>query len=180
MAVVHLHIDTAIRDGTGTYAGVQFASVFHAQQIYRVTATNDYRAVNWNAGTGAQLNTNERATIIECAREFEDRWWPGWEPPERADQERDVLDFGHALRARGLMTDNILEGYWAPNDPHGDEYGFNYDTPRALARTTSFVNSADGHYNGVPDFSTFMNHVYNNQAPGPASQPYGGGDPIKV
>lgn len=43
MAVVHLHIDSAIRDGTGTYAGVQFASVFHAQQIYLVTATNDYR-----------------------------------------------------------------------------------------------------------------------------------------
>lgn len=48
MAVVYLHIDVAIADATGTYAGVQSTSVFHAQQIYRVTATNDYRAVNWN------------------------------------------------------------------------------------------------------------------------------------
>lgn len=73
MAVVLLHIDTAIRDGTGTYAGVQFASVFHAQQIYLVTATNDYRAVNWNTGHHAGANTNERATIYEFDRDSEDR-----------------------------------------------------------------------------------------------------------
>lgn len=48
MAVVQPNIDSAITDGTGTYSGVQFASVSRAQQIYHVSATNDYRAVNWH------------------------------------------------------------------------------------------------------------------------------------
>ncbi|MCJ1349860.1 hypothetical protein MMC31_008103 [Peltigera leucophlebia] len=52
-----------------------------------------------------------------------------------------------ALRARGFMTDNILEGYWDPNNPSpsdGDAYGFTYDTPRAQARRTSLVASGRG------------------------------------
>lgn len=78
-------------------------------------------------------------------------------------QKQYILGFGMTLRARGFMTDNILEGYRDPYNRDGDAYGFTYNTPRAQARRTSFVASSDGHYNSVPDFSNFMNHVYTTQ-----------------
>ncbi|KAL8815921.1 MAG: hypothetical protein Q9223_005000 [Gallowayella weberi] len=183
LAVIHMHIDTAATDNTGTYAGVQFISIFHAQQIYRVTATGDYRAVTWNTGQ-AITNNNERAAVNECAPEDpSERWWPGWEDPSNS-APNTVLDFGRALRARGYMTDNLLEGFYDPTTfPRGagaDQYGFTYNTARALARVRSFLPSSDGNYNGVPDFSNFMANVYQPLPPAPDNQPYGGGDPIKV
>ncbi|KAL8806037.1 MAG: hypothetical protein Q9182_001569 [Xanthomendoza sp. 2 TL-2023] len=183
LAVIHMHIDTAATDNTGTYAGVQFISIFHAQQIYRVTATNDYRAVTWNTGQ-ATTNTNERAAVNECAPEDpSERWWPGWEDPSNS-ADNTVLEFGRALRARGYMTDTLLEGFYDPatfpRSAGADRYGFTYNTPRAQARVRSFLPSSDGHYNGVPDFSGFMGNVYQPSPPAPDNQPYGGGDPIKV
>ena len=183
LAVVHMHIDTAATDDTGSYAGVQFISILHAQEIYAVTATGDYRAVTWNAGQ-ATVNVNERAAVNECGpNDPSQRWWPGWESSENEGDDA-VLLFGRALRARGYMNDHILEGYYDPDTfPHGagaDQHGFTYDTPRAQARVRSFVPSSDGRYNGVPDFSAFMQNVYRPQPPAPGNQPYGGGDPIKL
>ncbi|KAL8862688.1 MAG: hypothetical protein Q9178_001186 [Gyalolechia marmorata] len=183
LAVIHMHIDTAATDYTGNYAGVQFISIFHAQQIYRVTATGDYRAVVWNTGAG-RINTNERAAVNECGPDDpSQRWWPGWEDDSN-EADNVVLEFGRALRARGYMTDNILEGYYdaATFEPYAngaDQYGFTYNSPRAQARVRSFLPSSDGHYNGVPDFSAFMRNLYQPQPPAPGNQPYGGGDPIK-
>ncbi|KAL8757939.1 MAG: hypothetical protein Q9199_001851 [Rusavskia elegans] len=181
LAVIHMHIDTAATDETGNYAGIQFISIFHAQQIYRVTETGDYRAVNWNTGQ-ANIHTNDRAAVNECGPDDpSQRWWPGWEDPSN-EGDNAVLAFGRALRARGYMTDNILEGYYDPNTfpdgAGGDRYGFTYNTPRAQARVRSFLPSSDGHYNGVPDFSNFMGNLYQPQPP--ANSPYGGGDPIKL
>lgn len=70
MAVLHLHIDTADTDATGSFVGVQYISVFHAQQIYHVREPNDYRAVNWNTGQNTQIqmsapqSTNAPETIL--------------------------------------------------------------------------------------------------------------------
>ncbi|KAL8671161.1 MAG: hypothetical protein Q9168_004338 [Polycauliona sp. 1 TL-2023] len=183
LAVIHMHIDTAATDDTGNFAGVQFVSIFHAQQIYRVTATGDYRAVTWNAGQ-RNSNTNERAAVNECGPDDpSQRWWPGWEDPSN-EGDNNVLQFGRALRARGYLTNNILEGFYDPATfPHGadaDRYGFTYGTARAQARMESFLPSSDGHYNGVPDFSAFMGNVFETQPPAPGDLPYGGGDPIKV
>lgn len=196
MAVVHLHIDYADANNQGRFVGVQAATVFHAQQIYRVTATDDYRAVNWNTGRGGNSNVNERAVMEECeVAEQRQRWYPGWEDPSN-EGDAHILLFGRALRARGIINDTIFDGFCDPNTypvqqrQGGDRYGFTYNTPRAQQRagnpntprgqytSRSFVQSADGHYNGNPDFSHFMNNVYN---PSPrANPPYGGGDPIKV
>ena len=185
MAVLHLHIDTAATDATGNFVGVQYISVFHAQQIYRVTATDDYRAVNWNTAQNTP-NTNERATVNECpTNDPSHRWWPGWEDPSN-EGDTAVLEFGRALRARGIITDDILDGYYDPATfpvapaNGGDQYGFTYDTARAQARTGSFVASADGRFNGVPDFSGFMNNRYQPAPPDPGNQQWGGGDPIKL
>ena len=185
MAVLHLHIDTAATDDTGTFVGVQFVSVFHAQQIYRVTATNDYRAVTWETGQNT-ANTNERAPICEChADDPSQRWWPGWDDPSNEGDEQ-VLQFGRALRERGFITDNILDGFYdaqtfpVPTREGGDPHGFTYQTARAQARTGSFVPSADGRFNGRPDFTAFMGNVYQPQPPAPNNQQWGGGDPIKV
>ena len=185
MAVLHLHIDNAATDGQGTFVGVQFMSVFHAQQIYLVTATNDYRAVTWETGQNT-ANTNERAAICECPPpDRSQRWWPGWEDPTN-EGDAEVLQFGRALRARGFLTDNILDGYYDPRTfpvpvgRGGDRYGFTYGSARAAARTGSFTPSADGRFNGRPDFSAFTNNIYQPQPPAPNNQQWGGGDPIKV
>lgn len=41
--------------------------------------------------------------------------------PQHVRQEQSVLELRNALRARGFMTDNILEGYWDPNNPFPNE-----------------------------------------------------------
>ena len=183
MAVLHLHIDNAAADATGNFVGVQYISVFHAQQIYRVTATGDYRAVNWNTG---QDNTNERATVNEChADDPDQRWWPGWEHPDN-EGDNVVLEFGRALRGRGFITDHILDGFYDPATfpvsaaNGGDQYGFTYDTARARERTGSFLPSGDGLFNDAADFSGFMGNVYQTAPPDPGNQQWGGGDPIKL
>lgn len=97
-----------------------------------------------------------------------------------------MLEFGRALRARAIITDDILDGYYdpatfpvAPADG-GDQYGFTYDTARAQAWTGSFVQSADRRFYRVPDFSGFMNNVYQQAPLAPRNKRYGGGDPIKL
>lgn len=60
MAAVHLHIDSAIKDGTCTHSGVQSTSASRAQQIYHVSATNDYRAVNWHTSPSAPYGRQRR------------------------------------------------------------------------------------------------------------------------
>lgn len=48
------------RRPTGTYSSVQSASVSNAQRIYHVSATNDYRAVNWHTSPNAPYGRQRR------------------------------------------------------------------------------------------------------------------------
>ena len=97
-----------------------------------------------------------------------------------------MLDFGRALRARGIITGDILDGYYdsatflvAPAN-RGDQYGFTYATARAQARTGSFVASPDGRFKGVPDLSGFMNNLYQPAPPDRRNQQWGGRDPVRL
>jgi hypothetical protein len=76
---MHMHVDNLAFAGGHTYLGVQFAFFFQVREIYLQHNTR-YHAVNWYLGDPADVrvnDVNQRAHVIECDHNENDRWWVG-------------------------------------------------------------------------------------------------------
>ncbi|KAJ6559056.1 putative class V chitinase [Mycena vulgaris] len=184
LAVMHMHVDNLAFAGGHTYLGVQFASFFHAREFY-LQHGNRYRVVGWNTGNAnPALNINERAGVVECDRNGNDRWWVGH--PQAADQNDPVTQLGNALVRQNIVNDNLLAGMFNPatyaNDranlgsPLFDTWGFDWNNGAGQARlATSYEVPA-------PTAGEFLPSNFPNPAPPqqpPSNPPWGGGDPIR-
>jgi hypothetical protein len=179
LAVMHLHVDNLDIANGHTYLGVQFASFFHARELY-LQHGQRYRAVNWNTGNqDPTQNINARAGVVECDRNSDDRWWVG-DPRANADPNDPVTRLGFALVQQGIINDNLLAGMFDPTTYHADRngrlfdsWGFDWEgqTGQARLATSYRVPVPTGGQFLPGNFPLF-------QQPAP-NQPYGGGDPIR-
>ncbi|KAJ7209087.1 putative class V chitinase [Mycena rebaudengoi] len=184
VAVMHMHVDNLAFANGHTYLGVQFASFFHAQGFY-LQHGNRYRAIGWNTNDpNDALNTNERAGVVECDREEEDRWWVG--QPGVGNQNDPVTRLGNALVTQTIVNDNLLAGMFNPatyvNDrgntgsPLFVSWGFNWNSQAGEVRLRdTFLVPA-------PNAGEFLPTAFPGSLPPPnppSNPPWGGGDPFR-